>query len=104
MNPPYSRDLMPAFVEKLAQSFIDGDVESAVMLSHNNTDTRWFHMLSYVASAICFPKKRIRFYRGEEIAAPANGQAFFYLGDDQEKFAEVFSEIGLVVIPWRKKQ
>jgi len=103
MNPPYSRDLMPAFVEKLSQSFIDGQIESAVMLSHNNTDTRWFHRISEVASAICFPKTRIRFYRGDEIAAPTNGQAFFYLGNNPELFAEKFSEIGLVVTPWKKR-
>jgi ParB family chromosome partitioning protein len=103
MNPPYSRDLMPAFVEKLSQSFIDGSIESAVMLSHNNTDTRWFHRVSEVALAICFPKTRIRFYRGDEVAAPTNGQAFFYLGNNPELFAEKFSEIGLVVTPWKKR-
>ena len=99
LNPPYSRDLMPAFVEKLKASFIDGSVEQAVLVSHNNTDTAWFHNLASAASAICFPKKRIRFYRDEEIAAPTNGQAFFYLGESPEKFISVFSDIGFVVRP-----
>ena len=99
INPPYSRDLMPAFVEKLKQSFINGDVDSAILLSHNNTDTAWFHSLASVSSAICFPKKRIRFYRGEEIAAPTNGQAFFYLGDNAGTFADVFGSVGFVVEP-----
>jgi len=99
VNPPYSRDLMPAFIEKLKVSYIDGDVESAILLSHNNTDTQWFHNIAAVSSAICFPKKRIKFYRDEEIAAPTNGQTFFYLGDDVGKFAEVFGEIGIVVEP-----
>lgn len=99
INPPYSRDLMPAFVEKLKQSFINGDVDSAILLSHNNTDTAWFHSLASVSSAICFPKKRIKFYRGEEIAAPTNGQAFFYLGDHAGEFSDVFSEVGFIVEP-----
>lgn len=99
VNPPYSRDLMPAFVEKLKQSFINGDVDSAILLSHNNTDTAWFHSLASVASAICFPKKRIKFYRGEEIAAPTNGQAFFYLGDNAGAFADIFGSVGFVVEP-----
>ena len=97
LNPPYSRQLMPAFVEKLKQSFLSGDVSSAIFLSHNNTDTAWFHSLASIASAICFPKKRIRFYRGDDIAAPPNGQAFFYLGDNAVAFAEVFGEAGFVV-------
>lgn len=99
VNPPYSRDLMPAFVEKLKQSFISGDVDSAILLSHNNTDTAWFHSLVSISSAICFPKKRIKFYRGEEIAAPTNGQAFFYLGDNVDAFADVFGIAGFIVEP-----
>jgi len=99
VNPPYSRDLMPAFVDKLKQSFINGDVDSAILLSHNNTDTAWFHSLASVSSAICFPKKRIKFYRGDEIAAPTNGQAFFYLGDNAGVFADVFGMAGFVVEP-----
>ena len=100
LNPPYSRDLMPAFVDKLKQSYMDGDVGSAILVSHNNTDTAWFHSLAEAASAICFPKNRIRFYRGEEVAAPTNGQAFFYLGNDTKKFASVFAETGFVVTPY----
>jgi len=99
LNPPYSRDLMPAFVEKLRTSFMDGAVDQAVLVSHNNTDTAWFHTLAGVASAICFPKKRIRFYRDSEIAAPTNGQAFFYLGDDPQKFISTFESVGFVVRP-----
>ena len=99
LNPPYSRDLMPAFVEKLRTSFMDGAVDQAVLVSHNNTDTAWFHTLAGVASAICFPKKRIRFYRDSEIAAPTNGQAFFYLGDDPQKFISTFECVGFVVRP-----
>jgi len=63
VNPPYSRDLMPAFVEKLKQSFIDGGVDSAILFSHNNTDPGCFHSLTPVSSAICFPTKRIKFSR-----------------------------------------
>jgi len=100
LNPPYSRDLMPAFVEKLKSSYMAGDVSSAILVSHNNTDTGWFHSLASVASAICFPKNRIRFYRGEEVSAPTNGQAFFYLGSDASAFARVFSGTGFVVVPF----
>lgn len=98
-NPPYSRDLMPAFVEKLCKSYQSGSVRQAILVSHNNTDTAWFHSLAGVASAICFPKKRIKFYRGEDIAAPTNGQAFFYLGDRIEGFRDTFSSVGFVVAP-----
>ena len=99
MNPPYSRDLMPAFVEKLKQSYLSGDVQQAIMVSHNNTDTGWFHSLAPECSGVCFPKNRIKFYRGEDVAAPVNGQAFFYLGENHDAFAEVFGGVGLVLRP-----
>jgi hypothetical protein len=98
-NPPYSRDLMPAFVEKLKDSYASGHVRQAILVSHNNTDTAWFHSLASVASAICFPKKRIKFYRGDDIAAPTNGQAFFYLGAQTEAFKDAFCGVGFVVAP-----
>ena len=99
LNPPYSRDLMPRFVEKLKVEFLSGDVSAANMVTHNNTDTGWFHSLAEVTGAICFPAKRIRFYRGEEAAAPVNGQMFIYLGDGTARFTEVFSSIGFVMVP-----
>jgi hypothetical protein len=99
LNPPYSQGLMLPFCEKLAAHFDAGDVTAAILVSHNNTDTRWFHRLGKSCAAISFPKNRIRFYRGEEIAAPTSGQCFFYFGNDVAKFTEVFGKIGMVVLP-----
>ena len=99
LNPPYSRDQMPKFVEKLKVSFQSGDVSAAIMVSHNTTDTRWFHSLTEVIAAICFPSKRIKFYHGDEVAAPVAGQMFAYLGDDVSAFKRVFAPVGYVVAP-----
>jgi phage N-6-adenine-methyltransferase len=97
LNPPYSRDLMPAFVAKLCASYESGAVKEAILVSHNNTDTQWFQMLAQACSAMCFPAKRIRFYRGEDVAAPVNGQTFFYLGPNREKFSVIYGGLGVVV-------
>jgi hypothetical protein len=99
LNPPYSRELMPAFADKLRNSVLSGDVQAAIMVTHNTTDTGWFHRLAPHCAALCFPSRRIRFYRGEDVAAPVNGQMFMYFGSDRRKFAEVFSATGLVVAP-----
>jgi ParB family chromosome partitioning protein len=99
LNPPYSRDLMPAFVEKLKASVCHGDVGAAIMVSHNNTDTGWFHNIAPVCTSICFPKTRIKFYRGDEIAAPTNGQIFVYFGLEVIKFETEFSDVGFVMVP-----
>jgi len=99
LNPPYSRELMPLFVDKLIASYRSGSVTDAILVSHNNTETTWFQSLGEVSSAICFPNTRIKFYRDEEIASPVNGQVFFYLGEKRSEFACVFGSIGLVVSP-----
>lgn len=100
LNPPYSRDLMPKFVEKLIDEYRAGNVSQAIMVSHNNTETRWFQSVAAVSAAICFPAKRIQFYEGDNVASPVNGQAFFYLGQNRQKFIDVFSEYGLIVEPY----
>lgn len=99
LNPPYSRDLMPAFCNHLALHVESGAVEQAILVSHNNTDTAWFSRLSECCSAICFPRSRIRFYRGEDVAAPVNGQAFFYFGQNKQAFKSTFGQIGSVWVP-----
>ena len=99
LNPPYSRDLMGPFVNKLIESYKSGSVPAAIMVSHNNTDTAWFHSLSEVASAVCFPRQRIKFYRNQIVAAPVNGQAFFYLGRSADNFIEVYKDYGVVMVP-----
>ena len=99
LNPPYSRDLMGPFVEKLIESYKSGSVPAAIMVSHNNTDTGWFHSLSNVAAAVCFPRQRIKFYRNKDIAAPVNGQVFFYLGKRADTFTKKYQEMGVVMVP-----
>ena len=99
LNPPYSRDLMGPFVEKLIESYKSGSVPAAIMVSHNNTDTGWFHSLSNVAAAVCFPRQRIKFYRNKDIAAPVNGQVFFYLGKRADTFIKKYEEMGVVMVP-----
>jgi hypothetical protein len=99
LNPPYSRDLMPAFVDKLIAEYSAGHVSEAILVSHNNTETKWFQSLAQVCTAVCFPAKRVKFYRGDDVAAPVNGQVFFYLGNRSDLFATEFGYLGVVMVP-----
>lgn len=98
MNPPYSKDLIGAFCGKLAKTYVSGDVTEAIVLVNNATDAEWFFDLALVASAICFPKGRVKFLApGGEKGAPLQGQAVLYLGADIEAFAEEFAAFGTLV-------
>lgn len=98
LNPPYAQPAIQQFVEKLVLEVTERRVERAILLTHNYTDTGWFHHAAQSCDAVCFTRGRIRFVSpsGEE-ASPTQGQAFFYFGDDRETFASVFSGFGFVV-------
>jgi hypothetical protein len=52
INPPFSRDLIATFTGKLASEYAAGRTKQAILLTHNNTDTEWFHEAVSTASAI----------------------------------------------------
>lgn len=118
LNPPYAQPAILQFIEKLCESVARGGssssphvrlasrigadssagVTEAILLTHNYTDTRWFHVAADHAAAICFTRGRIGFLSPEgKKAAPTQGQAFFYFGPNHRAFADVFSRFGFVV-------
>ena len=100
LNPPYCRALLAPFIGKLIAECANRAVEQAILLTHNYTDTEWFHAAARAARTICFPRGRVRFLApsGDE-CSPTQGQAFFYFGQDDSAFVRTFAEIGLIVRP-----
>lgn len=98
MNPPYAQPLVHQFSVKLAESVRAGTVTQACVLVNNATETEWFHALAHEAIAICFPRKRIRFWHPDKISAPLQGQAVLYFGDELDGFVRHFRDFGLVVL------
>jgi hypothetical protein len=100
LNPPYNRALLAPFVDKLIAEVASGNVKTAILLTHNYTDTEWFHTAASLARAVCFPRGRIHFLSpaGDE-CSPTQGQAFFYYGANALAFRQRFSEVGLVFEP-----
>jgi len=95
MNPPYAADLIPRFVDKLSMHYQHGGVDEAIVLVNNATETVWFNELVSVASAVIFPKSRVRFYMPDgKTGAPLQGQAVLYLGRNPGFFMMAFSSFG----------
>lgn len=94
MNPPYARPLIDQFCTKLADEYAHENIEQAIVLVNNATDTSWFGQLARVASAACFTSRRVRFWHPERESAPLQGQAIVYFGPNVEAFLSEFKAHG----------
>jgi hypothetical protein len=93
LNPPYSRELIEPFVDKLIAEVRGGNVTEAILLVNPAVDTKWFKRVERAAAAVCFsPRGRIKFEK-EDRPTPSLavfGNCFFYFGADAAKFKKVF--------------
>jgi len=99
MNPPYASDLVGRFADKLNAHYLNGDIEQAIVLVNNATETAWFQGMLQLAAAVCFPRGRVKFIdvNGMPSGAPLQGQALLYFGTNANLFSDVFSRFGKVL-------
>lgn len=99
LNPPYASDQIGRFVEKLTYHLNSEDITEAIVLVNNATETAWFQDLAAYASAVCFPKGRIKYWNPDrpDALSPLQGQAILYIGPNNYKFRSVFSDFGVVL-------
>lgn len=97
MNPPYAQPLISQFTERMAQEYSSGNVKAAVVLVNNGTETAWFQNLAEHATALCFPRGRVKFWHPNKTAVPLQGQAILYFGTEATDFYRHFEQFGLVV-------
>ncbi|MEK9721963.1 MAG: DNA N-6-adenine-methyltransferase [Rhodospirillaceae bacterium] len=97
LNPPYSRDLFPAFVKKVVDE-VKGKARMLVLVN-NGTETLAGQMLLGACDAVCFLHKRVRYLdeTGKPKYTPLQGQMVLSYNNDTERFASVFGKIGVVL-------
>lgn len=96
MNPPYAQPAVGYFCAKLIEEYCAGNVTEACVLVNNATETGWFQDLAAIATALCFPRGRVKFWHPERESAPLQGQAVIYIGPSGEAFKRAFLPFGFV--------
>jgi ParB family chromosome partitioning protein len=99
MNPPYAQPLIFDFCDGVSNRYANGEIECAIVLTNNGTDTKWFHSMMVNASAVCLVKGRIKFIApdGTYGKTPLQGQTITYFGNNIDAFIEEFSQYGKCV-------
>lgn len=107
LNPPYGsidasrKKGISAFVGKLVMEYELGNIEQAVLLATCQVSSKWFIPLWQFP--ICFADHNIQFdcsipnkhrYNGKD--EHPYGTIFVYLGPNESKFIEVFSQFGRI--------
>ena len=97
LNPPYTQPLIEHFVIRLVNEVRAGHVSEAILLTHNCTNTKWFHAAASGAAVLCLTRDRIIFIdtKGQQVA-PTQVLVFFYFGSCVEPFADVFRPFGII--------
>jgi hypothetical protein len=99
LNPPWSGQT-GAFVSKLVSEFKSGNVQAAILLCNGYfSDTAWFHQL-WDDGLVCFTFERIEYRHASRKCQQHTNQnaCFVYFGDDKERFRQIFSKLGTVVM------
>ena len=91
MNPPYTRKVIDMFVDKLIHHFECDDIQQAIVLTNNSTETEWWQKLANDSAYLFFPKGRIEFWSEtpDETKPGLQGQSLFYFGDKWMTFRNV---------------
>jgi phage N-6-adenine-methyltransferase len=99
LNPPFGRDIVPKFVEKLLQEIERKHVKAAILLVNNCTETKWFASAASCADAICFHTGRVTFNTPAGVHEVTQGQALLYWGKAIKRFIKEFSVVGWIAVP-----
>lgn len=98
MNPPYTTKIVGDFIQHLLNKIDSGQVDEAIVLVNNATETKWFQSLADKFLAACFPAGRIKFEHPDKEAAvgPLQGQVILYYGRNKKEFIREFTQYGVV--------
>lgn len=104
MNPPYGKigndSSQGQWAQKLVSEYKAGNVAEGIFLVKAAVGYEWFEVL-WDELPVCFSRERLSFVRedGSFDGQSKQGTAFFYVGQNVQRFIDVFRRFGRVILP-----
>lgn len=100
LNHPFSSYNNARWIAKLVEEQEVGNIEAACCITYACTSERWFQPL--LKRLQCFPSPRTNYLLpdGTVKQGVTKGSVITYFGNDPDKFACAFADIGIVKIAW----
>ena len=102
LNHPFSKKNNKLWIEKLLLEYEEyGNVKQACCITYASTSEKWFQYLMDYPQ--CYFYKRVNYIDGETMQPKkgvTKGSVVTYLGPSVEKFYNVFSQYGKVMVPY----
>jgi hypothetical protein len=102
LNPPYSktdgRSNQDIWSQRLIEEYKAGNVTEAVLLVKAALGYKWFEQL-FDTLPVCLMRERLSFILddGNDEGQSKQGTAIFYMGNNFNRFYEVFRKYGRVI-------
>lgn len=104
-NPPYgkinNKSTIDLWIRKIIREYRLGNVEQAVLLTTCDSDNSWFQL--FWDFLICFTDHNVHFFkpingkiRKDSRSTQMFGTVFVYIGTNEQKFIEIFSQFGRI--------
>lgn len=99
MNHPFGRDTNELCIQKAEAEYLSGRALSGCCITFAATSEKWFQPL--LRRPQCFLSPRTNYYLpdGTLKKGVTKGSVVTYFGTDYERFARVFSGLGVVKLP-----
>lgn len=103
LNHPFSKQKNKLWINKLFQWYQLGYIKQSCCITYASTSEAWFQPL--MKHPQCYFTKRVNFIDGETLQprkGVTKGSVVTYLGCNVDRFAEIFSQYGNIMVPYEK--
>ena len=99
MNHPFGRNLNRPWVSKLVEEYRAGRVDQACCITFAATSEVWFRPLFDFPLCFLSPRTDYRLPDGSILRGVTKGSVVAYLGDQVDRFVDVFGRLGRAMLP-----